>query len=165
MKIKKYVLPLLILMAPCYLFSATIKHSKITVNGNVVARPCTIIPQNKAVDLGDIFTYNMAPYSEWVDFDITLKNCPDGTNNISATFTGDYDNQGGFYINKGTSKNIGIQLRANANNNFIKSGDTYSVSIDSAKSGVFKLSARAYKVGETNTGTLQSNINITYVWL
>ncbi|MBY6329457.1 hypothetical protein E5C03_09960, partial [Providencia rettgeri] len=114
---------------------------------------------------GDIFTYNMAPYSEWVDFDITLKNCPDGTNNISATFTGDYDNQRGFYINKGTSKNIGIQLRANANNNFIKSGDTYSVSVDSAKSGVFKLSARAYKVGETNTGTLQSNINITYVWL
>lgn len=152
-------------MVPCYLFSATIKYSKITINGKVIARPCTIIPKNKAVDLGDIFSYNMNPYSDWVDFDITLKNCPDGTNTVSATFTGDFNSQGNFYNNKGSAQNVGIQLKFNDSNSFIKSGDTYSTNVDSGKNSIFKLSARAYKTGETNTGTLQSNINITYTWL
>lgn len=159
------VITILFLLEPFFAFSLTTKFSTVTVNGSVIARPCTIIPVSKTVNLGDIFTYAMTPYSPWVDFQINLTGCPEGTNDVSALFTGEYDTTNNYYKNKGTSKNIGIQLKFNDENELIKSGDVKIVSVDDNENATFYLSARAYKNGISSTGTLQSNINITYTWL
>ncbi len=159
------VLLILFFLEPFFAFSFTTKYSTIKVNGNVIARPCTVIPDEKIVDLGDIFTYAMTPYSPWVDFQIRLTGCPEGTNDVSALFTGEYDTVNNYYKNKGTAKNIGIQLKFNDNNDLIKSGDSKVVGVDDNENATFYLSARAYKNSVSSTGTLQSNINIIYTWL
>ncbi|OEJ07997.1 hypothetical protein BHE89_14650 [Shigella sp. FC1967] len=85
----KYIISMLLLFSlPSLTYAKEIKTSVVTIYGKVLAKPCTIIPSNKVVDLGDIFTYKLNPYSDWVDFDITMTNCPNVTNNVSAVFFG-----------------------------------------------------------------------------
>ncbi|OAT34745.1 fimbrial protein [Proteus myxofaciens] len=152
---------------PSLTYAQTIKTSNVTINGSVLAKPCTIIPSDKIVDLGDIFTYKMNPYSDWVDFDITMINCPNVTNNVSAAFVGDFNTQGDYFINKGTSTNIGIQIQNKDNSAFIRSGSVINKTISNVDNSnvVFNLSARVIKLnGPTLSGTLQSIINVTYTW-
>ncbi|QAV23423.1 fimbrial protein [Proteus hauseri] len=152
---------------PSLTYAKTIKSSTVTINGSVLAKPCEIIPSNKIVDLGDIFTYKMNPYSDWVDFDIKMTNCPNVTNKVSAVFIGDFNAQGGYFINKGTSTNVGIQVKNRDNNNLLRSGETIEKNIvNDSDILTFNLSARASKLsGITQSGTLQANINVTYTWL
>lgn len=165
----KYVIIsiLCLLNLPSLSYALTTKLSRVTINGSVLAKPCTIIPVDKMVDLGDIFTYKMNPYSDWVDFDITMTNCPSVNNKVSAVFEGDFNAQGNYFINKGTSTNIGIQVRNRGNNKILHSGAVIEKNIVNTDNYItYNLSARALKLsGVTQSGTLQANINVTYNWL
>ncbi|HGN1706468.1 TPA: fimbrial protein [Providencia rettgeri] len=166
--IKYIIIVMLYLFSlPSLTYALTTKTSRVTINGSVLAKPCTIIPANKIVDLGDIFTYKMSPYSDWVDFDITMTNCPSVTNKVSAVFVGDFNIEGDYFSNKGTSTNVGIQIKNRDNSVLIRSGSSISKIIGNIDNSTvtFNLSARAIKLnGPTLSGTLQTAINITYTW-
>ncbi len=60
----------------------------ITVNGKVVAKPCTVSTTNANVDLGDLYTFSLVSAgsaSAWHSTALDLSNCPVGTSRVVAT--------------------------------------------------------------------------------
>lgn len=85
----------------------------ITVNGRVVAKPCTIQTKEANVNLGDLYTRNLQQHgsaSGWHNITLSLTDCPVETSAVTAIVTGSTDNTG-YYKNEGTAENIQIELR------------------------------------------------------
>ncbi|VTN11495.1 fimbrial protein BcfF [Raoultella terrigena] len=69
----------------------------ITVNGKVVAKPCTVSTTNATVELGDLYTFSLVSAgaaSAWHSVALDLSNCPIGTSRVVATFSGTADGTG-----------------------------------------------------------------------
>ena len=63
----------------------------ITVNGKVVAKPCTVSTTNATVELGDLYTFSLVSAgssSAWHSVALELSNCPVGTSRVTASFSG-----------------------------------------------------------------------------
>ena len=65
----------------CALFTATLQAADvtITVNGRVVAKPCTIQTKEANVNLGDLYTRNLqqpGSASGWHNITLSLTDCP-----------------------------------------------------------------------------------------
>ncbi|WP_275166068.1 fimbrial protein [Citrobacter koseri] len=139
----------------------------ITVNGKVVAKPCTVSTTNAAVDLGDLYTFSLVTAgsaSAWHSTALELTNCPIGTSRVIATFSGTADSTG-YYKNQGTAGNIQLELQDDAGTT-LNNGATKSVQVDdSTQSTRFPLQVRALTVnGATTQGTIQAVISVTYTY-
>lgn len=139
----------------------------ITVNGKVVAKPCTVSTRNADVDLGDLYTFNLLPAgstSPWHDVALDLSNCPVGTSRVTASFSGTADATG-YYQNQGTARNIQLELQ-DAGGNTLNTGAKTTVTVDEAsQSARFPLQVRALSVnGGATQGTIQAVINVTYTY-
>ncbi len=83
----------------CALFTATLQAADvtITVNGRVVAKPCTIQTKEANVNLGDLYTRNLqqpGSASGWHNITLSLTDCPVETSAVTAIVTGSTDNTG-----------------------------------------------------------------------
>lgn len=139
----------------------------ITVNGKVVAKPCTISTTNATVELGDLYTFSLASAgsaSEWHSVALNLSNCPVGTSQVVASFSGAADSTG-YYKNQGSAGNIQLELQDDGGTT-LNAGATKTVQVDeSTQSARFPLQVRALTVnGGVTQGTIQTVINITYTW-
>ena len=81
----------------CALFTATLQAADvtITVNGRVVAKPCTIQTKEANVNLGDLYTRNLqqpGSASGWHNITLSLTDCPVETSAVTAIVTGSTDN-------------------------------------------------------------------------
>lgn len=90
----------------CALFTATLQAADvtITVNGRVVAKPCTIQTKEANVNLGDLYTRNLqqpGSASGWHNITLSLTDCPVETSAVTAIVTGSTDNTG-YYKNEFT---------------------------------------------------------------
>lgn len=88
----------------CTLFTATLQAADvtITVNGRVVAKPCTIQTKEANVNLGDLYTRNLqqpGSASGWHNITLSLTDCPIETSAVTAIVTGSTDNTG-YYKNE-----------------------------------------------------------------
>ncbi|OAT36724.1 fimbrial protein [Proteus myxofaciens] len=140
----------------------------ITVNGSVIARPCTVGTKTANVDLGDLYTYNFIQpnsASPWYAISLDLVDCPIGTSVVAATFKGVTDNTG-YYKNLGTSEKIQLQLQDIQGNN-LNSGAIKKIAVnDSTLSTSFPLRVRALSVsGRPTQGSVQAIIDVTYTYL
>jgi len=139
----------------------------ITVNGRVVAKPCTVSTPTATVDLGDLLTANLrsaGSSSSWHDVTLNLTNCPVGTSSITAAFSGTADNTG-YYKNLGTAGNIQLQLEDNAGTT-LNNGSSKKVQVqESSSSASYLLRVRALTVnGGATQGSIQAVINVTYTY-
>ncbi|HIG8795885.1 fimbrial protein [Raoultella terrigena] len=139
----------------------------ITVNGKVVAKPCTVSTTNATVELGDLYTFSLASAgaaSAWHSVALDLSNCPIGTSRVVATFSGTADGTG-YYKNQGTAGNIQLELQ-DSGGTTLNNGATQSVQVDDAtQSARFPLQVRALTVnGGATQGTIQAVINVTYTY-
>lgn len=139
----------------------------ITVNGKVVAKPCTVSTTNATVELGDLYTFSLVSAgssSAWHTVALELSNCPVGTSRVTASFSGTADSTG-YYKNQGTAGNIQIELQDDSGNR-LNTGATKSVVVDDAsQSARFPLQVRALSVnGGATQGTIQAVINVTYTY-
>ncbi len=140
---------------------------RITVNGKVVARPCTVSTKNATVDLGDLYTFSLIPAgaaSAWHGVALDLSNCPVGTSRVIASFSGTADATG-YYKNQGTAGNIQLELQDDGGTT-LNNGATKSVQVDdSTQSARFPLKVRALTVnGGATQGTIQAVISVTYTY-
>lgn len=140
----------------------------ITLNGRVVAKPCTVSTTQATVDLGDLYTFDLVTagaVSSWQPVTLSLTNCPVGTSTVTATFSGTADASGSYYANQGGAGNIALQLADSGGVN-LPSGSTKNVSVDNTSlAASFVLQVRAITPGGNATqGTLQSLINVTYTY-
>ncbi|MFK3707069.1 fimbrial protein [Klebsiella sp. NPDC088457] len=139
----------------------------ITVNGKVVAKPCTVSTTNATVDLGDLYTFSLVSpgsASAWHSVALDLSNCPIGTSRVTASFSGTADATG-YYKNQGTAGNIQLELQDDGGTT-LNNGAKKSVQVDDAtQSAHFPLQVRALTVnGGATQGTLQAVINVTYTY-
>lgn len=139
----------------------------ITVNGKVVAKPCTVSTINAAVDLDDLYTFNLIPAgssSPWHSVALNLSNCPVGTSRVTASFSGMADATG-YYKNQGTARNIQLEVRDEGGTT-LNTGARKEVQVDDAtQSASFPLQIRAITVdGGATQGTIQAVINVTYTY-
>ena len=138
-----------------------------TVNGKVVAKPCTVSTTTATVELGDLYTFslvNAGSSSAWHSVALELSNCPVGTSRVTASFSGTADSTG-YYKNQGTAGNIQLELQDDSGNR-LNTGATKSVVVDDAsQSARFPLQVRALSVnGGATQGTIQAVINVTYTY-
>ncbi len=139
----------------------------ITVNGRVVAKPCDVSTTNANVDLGNLYTYNLARAGDktvWHDVSLELTNCPVGTSKVTATFTGTSDSTG-YYVNQGSAGNIYLELQ-DRNASALGNGTTKTIQVnDSTQAATFPLQVRAITInGGATQGSIQAVINVTYTW-
>ncbi|EJM9436823.1 type 1 fimbrial protein [Escherichia coli] len=153
----------------CSLFTATLQAADvtITVNGRVVAKPCTIQTKEANVNLGDLYTRNLqqpGSASGWHNITLSLTDCPVETSAVTAIVTGATDNTG-YYKNEGTAENIQIELRDDQDA-ALKNGDSKTVIVDEiTRNAQFPLKARAITVnGNASQGTIEALINVIYTW-
>ncbi|XXD07989.1 fimbrial protein [Klebsiella sp. R445] len=139
----------------------------ITVNGKVVARPCTVFTTNANVELGDLYTFSLASAgstSAWHSTVLDLTNCPIGTSRVVATFSGTADSTG-YYKNKGTAGNIQLELRDDSDTTLNNGAKKTVLVDDSSQSARFTLKVRALSVnGGATQGTIQAVISVTYIY-
>ena len=139
----------------------------ITVNGRVVAKPCTVSTPNETVDFGDLYTFSLArpgSTSAWRSVSFDLSNCPAGTSRITATFSGITDSTG-YYKKQGTAGNIQLELQDDGGTSLIN-GTSKTVQVnDSTQSARFPLQVRVLTVnGQTTQGNIKAVINIAYTY-
>ena len=139
----------------------------ITVNGKVVAKPCTVSTVNATVDLGDLYTFSLVSAgaaSPWHSVALTLSNCPVGTSRVTASFSGTADATG-YYKNQGTAGNIQLELQDEGGTT-LNTGARKEVQVDDAtQSASFPLQVRALTVnGGATQGTIQAVISVTYTY-
>lgn len=154
------------LLGPAPLFSPAADIT-ITVNGRVVARPCTVSTPTANVALGDLYTFSLASAgasSAWHNVTLNLSNCPVGTSRVTATFSGTADSTG-YYKNQGTAGNIQLELQDNAGAT-LNNGSNKTVTVNgTTQAASFPLQVRALSVkGGATQGTIQGVINVTYTW-
>ncbi|HCF8067746.1 TPA: type 1 fimbrial protein [Klebsiella michiganensis] len=139
----------------------------ITVNGKVVAKPCTVSTTNASVELGELSTFSLisaGSASSWQSTALDLSNCPVGTSRVTASFSGTADATG-YYKNQGTAGNIQLELQDEGGNT-LNTGAKKMVQVDaSTQSTRFPLKVRALTVnGGATQGTIQAVINVTYTY-
>lgn len=139
----------------------------ITVNGRVVAKPCTISTPTADVALGDLSASSLSSAgaaSAWHDVKLDLNNCPEGTSQVTATFSGTADGTG-YYQNQGTAGNIQLELQDTGGTR-LNNGAQKTVPVDNnSQAASFALQVRALTVqGAATQGTIKAVINVTYTW-
>lgn len=154
----------------CGLFISLAQASDvtITVNGRVIAKPCTVSTTDVLIDFGTLYAYNfITPQStsEWRTFNLQLTNCPIGTSQVTATFSGTSDNTN-YYANLATTdaaKNIQIELQDSLNT-VLKNGSSKNLTVNnSSKSIDTPMRVRLISLnGGATQGAIQSEITVTY---
>jgi minor fimbrial subunit len=139
----------------------------ITVNGSVVARPCTISTPTANVELGDLHTFDLVSpgaSSAWHSVTLDLTSCPTGTSRVTASFSGTADGTD-YYKNLGSAGKIQLELQDESG---VRLGNGRSKTVpvnDATQSAKFPLRVRAVTVnGGATQGNIQAVINITYTW-
>jgi len=140
----------------------------ITINGKVVAMPCTVSTPTVDIPLGTLSSSDFTTAgstSAWHSFSLNLTNCPVGTSSVTATFSGTSDSSNSYFANTAGDNNIAVQL-ADSNGNNLKNGSSQVVAVDdSSKSAVLNLEVRAITPqGKVTQGKIQSVINVTYTY-
>lgn len=140
----------------------------ITVNGEVVAKPCTIATTTANVSLGTLSTsalQSAGSVSDWKTVDLELTDCPVGTSSVTATFAGTSDSTGTYFLNQGTAGNIAVELADSSGNNITNGGTLTSAVSDTTLSTDFSLEVRAITpAGSVTQGSIQSVVDVTYTW-
>lgn len=139
----------------------------VTVNGSVVAKPCSVSTKVADIDLGDLYTFDLitpGSASKWHPISLDLVDCPIGTSRVTATFRGTSDSTG-YYKNQGTAANIQLQLQDMEGIN-LNNGAQKKLQVDDPTLSLsFPLQVRALSVkGKPTQGSIQAVIDVTYTY-
>ena len=150
--------------------------SSMTMTATVVASPCTFDTANSLMEipLGDMYADQMvapASRSEEVFFNFAFKDCPAGTTSVVATFSGT-DNPETFggktFLNSGTAKNVGVQVKPLAGDwdaVSLSNGSTLTATVNENKTALFKMSSRMYTpTGEATPGSVQAVVTMSFTY-
>lgn len=135
--------------------------------------PCEVKTPDP-VSLGTLYTTDFtanAGYggSDWTPFNLVVFNCPDQTEKVTVTFSGDPSPAGNaFYANKGDAGNLDVELRNGLDNQNLGVNQTLTQLIDkTSKGAVIKLKARAHEIQPgmgVTAGTIDSAVTATFTW-
>lgn len=144
----------------------------LTIEGKVVASPCKVKTESQDMHISlsttdlqtaDLNAANSA--SDWVNFNVSLQDCPPGTSSVTATFHGTPDpaDSETLYLNAGDAENVGVQLETQAGD-ACGNGKTATLDIASAVGGIptWALQTRAFsKAGGVTPGLIKAVVTMS----
>lgn len=152
-------------------YSAFTIASTVNINiyGTVTVSPCEIENKNYLIDFKKVNLRDLKnnQNTDWINFSIKLKNCPISTQKATMTIAGTADpNNGNYFVNNGTAKNIALNLVENKNKTIIKNGSKLETIINSqTKMAEYPLAARLIKTADgISTGTFKSHLEFTLIY-
>ncbi|WP_312414902.1 fimbrial protein [Pseudescherichia sp.] len=147
------------------------ENIQVNFTGTVSDATCEIQTdsQNPEVNLGELYNQDLeeaGSASEWVNFNITLFNCPPALKTVSAAFSGTPDgNDASLYKSTGDASNVAVELQDQNTQRALGHGAVDTVNILPSGNAVFNLQARAKTVvGNVTAGTIDSLIEMTYTY-
>lgn len=150
-------------------YSAFTIASTVNINiyGTVTVSPCEIENKNYLIDFKKVNLRDLKnnQNTDWINFSIKLKNCPISTQKATMTIAGTADpNNGNYFVNNGTAKNIALNLVENKT--IIKNGSKLEAIINSqTKMAEYPLAARLIKTADgISTGTFKSHLEFTLIY-
>lgn len=166
-----------LVIALCAFDAACADIVAISVNGRLIASPCRVnsSQSNFLVQLGNTPAATLAnKYSATpeVYFKIVLDQCPESTNSVIASFSGQtYPQDANYgYANNGTSQFVGVLLKlTDEPDHFVsntRSGKSVNLKVDkSTNSVVFNFSTRLWTdTGNVTPGTINSAVTISFTY-
>lgn len=143
----------------------------ITVNitGNVIAAPCTIDgATSQDVKLDDIVVSKLQKAGDTgtaKSFDLKLKDCPDSTSRVTASYTGTvsplYTDS---FINTGTAGQLALWLKDSANATILPNSTKQAVVDSKTKTATFTQTVQVYSKGSATPGTVIGNIVVSFTY-
>lgn len=169
----------LLMLSACLLFSSVSNAADgtMTMTATVMASPCTLdaTDSKTTIDLGNYYAdelVNPGSGAGLVYFHLTLKDCPETTSKVIATFQGT-DNpdegNGKSFASTGSAENAGIQLKYSQSglweNDALHNGSTMISNVASDHTAQFLLATRVFTpVGNATPGTVHSTITVNFTY-
>ena len=149
--------------------------STMTMTATVNASPCTLdsADSKTTIDLGNYYADELVNPGSGVGvlyFKLVLKDCPETTSKVIATFQGT-DNpdegNGKSFASTGSAENAGIQLKYSQSglweNDALHNGSTMTSNVASDHTAQFLLATRVFTpVGNATPGTVHSTITVNF---
>lgn len=173
-RFRHILLCLLGILAPaaCADEGQDILNDQATLNffGNVKVAPCVIaggptLNVNLGKHLQQRFLSAPGSASEWVNFALNLRDCPNSTVEVVATYSGIPSENGDMYANTGTAQNVAIELQRSDGQN-LGNGKTYPMTINAETAeAIFSMRARVFSAkGNASAGTITGTVSIAFTY-
>ncbi|MBL5863881.1 type 1 fimbrial protein [Serratia fonticola] len=153
------------------IMSSAVQATDLTINGRVVATPCTVdtASVSQDVDFGQVRLNEMrvaGNASDWQSFEIKLVNCPPSTTSATVTFSGTPATADAtLYANTGTAVNAAVQLAQAANKTLVQgNGSSMTVAVDAQHNATYALAGRLMVFGDTGPGTFSSVVQMNFTY-
>ncbi|WP_081826945.1 fimbrial protein [Siccibacter colletis] len=150
--------------------------SSMSLTATVLASPCTFDSDvsKLTVDLGDYYAdelYEPRKTIAYTTFPLALKDCPQGTTSVVATFNGVNDASNDWipmFKNTGTAQNVGIALKGSQApwvGGALKNGDklTQLVKADHTVSWPMEVQIGTY-TGNATPGTVHASVTVSFTY-
>lgn len=163
------LLSALVILAGCQFANAD--PVEIHVTGNVVASPCNLDVAGSNLNpwLGNIQATALedaGSSSDWVPFDLKLKECPVSTTSATVTFSGTPDSAepDSMYENTGNATAVAVELQS-ATGDKLGNGKSLTGTIAADHTYTYNLKTRAYSTtGGVLPGSISAVIQATFTY-
>lgn len=167
-----YVRSVALLLLFAFVRDVNAADTTITIKGNVIASPCTV-EAVKEVDFGTIYISSLGSgaYTDVKTVSIALTNCPTGTTEVTATFSGTPEAGNNYpawnYTNEGTAVGYFINVAQSADSSMgLGNGKTWTKTINtSTRTASFDIAVRIGRnsmIPVPTPGTIAGVISVTF---
>ncbi|ALB66174.1 fimbrial protein [Cronobacter dublinensis] len=166
--------PFILLCMLCAMGSAGVRADQVTlqVTGTIRGAGCEVdsASKNLQIALGDApaGSFQQAGKTgDWINFSLSVINCPATTTTVTATFTGaSAPTDTRYYANTGTGAGLALELSTGDHSTTLRPGATLIKPVNpDDHSAPFPLAARYVATGEKLVaGTFQSAIQVTFTY-
>ncbi|ALX92417.1 hypothetical protein AV650_02040 [Serratia fonticola] len=145
----------------------------LNISGRVIASPCVVNNNNGDlnIDLGTKIQANTlvtaGAGTTPTPFNLSLTDCPLGTNNVKVTFTGTAAAapQSNMYLNTGVATPLAIELSEQGSGTLLGNGSSLTQAVQADKSVTYALNARAVTAtGNVTPGTIVAAIQADFTY-
>jgi minor fimbrial subunit len=147
--------------------------TQLNITGRVIASPCVVNNNNSElnIDLGETIQANtLATAGAGTTpkaFNLSLTDCPLGTNNVKVTFSGTAAAapQTNMYLNTGVATPLAIELSQQGTGTILGNASSLTQAVQADKSVTYALSARAVtSTGGVTPGTILAAIQADFTY-
>lgn len=146
----------------------SVNAEDITIQGTVVPGACNVSPSDMAFTFEDLYSGNLAKAgssSQWIDFNVTLTDCPVGTEKVLMKISGVPADDATYFANTKDALNVLLQLTDPTHLFNYSNGSVVQTDVDNSHRAAFPLSARIYSPqGNGGSGDFESVITLDFTY-
>lgn len=163
---------LLLLIWAGVIHNACADSVAIRVTGNIVGATCMVDNGSKSasVEMGEATSgqfQQAGTTGDWVDFELSLSQCPSSVTQVTSTFNGTADADApDYFASTGTGTGVGLELSSGDHSKTLSAGSQLTTPVNSSDGTVtLPLAARYVATkGNATGGTFISTVQVTFTY-